>query len=247
MGRLRFTPGVALIAALAACGGGADGDPGYEINVRFLRSPLTIPTFDDYATPGSACTSATLSPVPDSVAAIRLFDAGGAFQASSATIADQGNGSFQACLPLQKLSAGVHSGTLTLQICKDVACSQLYRLSQSTLPYAITVYHAVSGLPPLAAEIRVDDAVPASVSEGLAGEVRTYRVAARVGQSIRVTPSEPFVLMQVTSASLTPTSSPVGSFTVTAKLPAGAASAMGHFGGRAADGRTVRVNVDVAP
>lgn len=243
----------AVCVALAGCGAGGDGGSGANvINVRFSPPTLTGPVFDDEV--GVAfCERATLSPVPSETPYVKFTDSGATFAPGMLTVTAVSSDTFQTCIPLANggLSVGTHTGTLTVQICKDAACAQPYTLSSSTIPYAITMYHVVPGLPPLDAAIYVNGVAPANVNAGVVNtNVRTYSLAVRSGDLIEVDPTEPQVLayyMDAVSISLGFAGTVPGSLRVTPQLAAGAASGSVQVGMRAADGRTIKVTINATP
>ncbi len=236
---------LALAFALCACAGSGDTSS-YEIAVSYSRSPLIGISFDD--TPRTnTCVTATLDPKPTEAPAVLLSDDGGTFVPGDVSVTSLSDGSFQACLPIQaKLAPGVHTGNLTLRICKDSTCSRQYTLSKPVLPYQVTVYHVVAGLPPLTAEVLVDGAVPAGITEGLSGTERTYAVSVRSGQTILVTPSTAYVTASVSQV-LVPLTGAADAMVVRAQIASGATTSSGYVELRATDGRRVSVNVTISP
>ncbi len=144
----------AAAVALSACGGSGGGD---AILVTYRESTVSRVVFDDELTTYYSCVRATLSPVPADVALVRIVDLGGAFAAGNTSASDLGSGTFEACLNYAPtLTPGVHAGTLRLDLCKDAGCAAVHPLSDPDVPYSITVYRVVAGLPLLDAEILAD-------------------------------------------------------------------------------------------
>ncbi|HEY6003635.1 MAG TPA: hypothetical protein VIV57_12230 [Anaeromyxobacter sp.] len=235
--------------ALAGCGGGA-GNDAERLQLTFEQKPYVIELFDDtLAIP--VCMKVTVQPVPSAVPTVRIADSGATYVPGALDFFGLGGATFMACPSFQpSLAAGTHTGTLTVTICKDPGCAQPYSLSDPSLPYSVTVWHVVPGLPPLTATLKIDAVVTADVNEGLQNDVRTYAVSLVSGQTIEVDPSEPFVLIEVdnhgTAARLTSVSHPLpGSVLATATLPDGFTSGTVDLIGRSQDGRTIKVSIAV--
>jgi hypothetical protein len=241
-----------LVAALAACGGGSDApaDPN-ALQISYSSNPLRTSTFDDSLS-SSPCERVTLSPVPTQSVTVRVTDSGATWQPGPLSVYTQPDGTFLACLHYQStLVAGSHTGTLTVQICKDTACAQPYTLSQPVLPYEVMVYHVVTGQPPLDAVIKLDGVVTPDVSAGVSGDVRTYAVTMRSGHTLEVDPSEAFVQVGYNRSGYTAPLSMVSmqptAVVVSATLPAGLSSGTNTLWGRSVDGQTIEVAVTVTP
>lgn len=243
----------ALVLGLAACGGGgsdAPADPN-AIQITYAPNPFITTAFDD-ALSTSPCERVTLSPVPTQSVMVRVSDSGVAWRPGPLSIARQPDGTFLACLQYQPaLVPGFHTGTLTVELCKDATCAQPYTLSQSQLPYQVTVYHVVTGQPPLDAVIKLDGVVTTDVSPGVSGDERTYAVRMRSGQTLEVDSTEPFVTVSYnpsgSTASLSFVSMQQATVVMKATLPGGLSSGTNELRGRTADGQTIRVGVTVTP
>lgn len=133
--------GLALIGCLglSACGGGEESEES-EYQVTYVPEILTaqvstaqLPNYD--VTHRFALSPAPASPVP----MMFMEDSGSTFVGDTG-IENLGGGWFVASMPIRGFTTtGVHSGTLTLQICKDPLCRTHSRLSGATLPYSITL------------------------------------------------------------------------------------------------------------
>lgn len=239
---------LAIAGAVAGCGGGGSEGAGYDLQITYARKPLTAGVFDD-AIGQTVCEAVTVSPVP-AAPTVRVLDSGGTFTSGPASLFEIGSGRFIACVPMAyPLVAGSHTGTLTVEVCKDLGCAQLYWLSDPSLPYQVTVWHVVAGLPPLTAVIKLDGVVTTDVNEGLTNDIRTYSVTMVSGQTIEVDPSEPFVLVSFSGgATATLTflgGTQAGGVLLSATLPTGVASGTNVLKGRSSDGRTIQVSLTV--
>jgi hypothetical protein len=123
-----------------------------------------------------------------------------------------GTSSFWTNVPVKDgLAPGNYLGTLTLKICKDAGCTQPYALSRSTLPYDVTVMHAIAGTTPPTGVVKIDG-LDVAATEALAGDVRTYTVTMQTGHTVQLVPSAPFLtrsvydMSQTSVAILAPTS-----------------------------------------
>jgi hypothetical protein len=132
---------VALLSlAAAACGGGGDGSSGGGGDaIQVTCSPSRITSyFASWETGRRVGVRATLSPTPAS-AFPQLVDSGNVLVPGSVTVLQSNDGSFSVSLPLRDdLSTGQHTGTFTLRMCTDYACTATYPLTGNVIPYTIT-------------------------------------------------------------------------------------------------------------
>jgi hypothetical protein len=245
---------LAVGVALAGCGGGGDGalaaGGGDVLQVTFTPQPLVFSTFEDWFG-RRVYETVTVSPVPTETPYVFVTDSAATFVAGTITVTALGGNSFRASLPIRDgLAPGTYSGTLTVQICRDAACADPYVLSDATLSYSITIRPVIAGLPPLTATVSVDGVATTDVSEGLAGSVRTYTISIRSGQTVELVPSVPFVSVSTWNNGTVITMLPpgqAGTIRATVSLASGATSGSAELSGRADDGRTVRLTVNVVP
>ena len=241
----------AAAVALSACGGSGGGA---AIQVAYRESTVSRVVFDDELTTYYACVRATLSPVPADVALVRIVDLSGAFAAGSTSASDLGSGTFEACLNYAPtLTPGVHAGTLRLDLCKDADCAAVHPLSDPDVPYSITVYEVVAGLPLLDAEILADGTPVSGVVSGSTSTARTYQFGIIDGQVLEVNVTNG-TLARTTRTVGTPAPgvTPVppyslGTFRFRLTLPLGAGTGSVDFTLRTDDGRTIRLAVTVTP
>jgi hypothetical protein len=250
--RSRRGAGLAALAtacALAACGGGGnDGDDTIQLTWDF--KPFVVDVFDDELAI-EWCMLVTVQPVPSALPTVRVADSGATYTSGQVDFFAFRNNTYMVCPRfLPTLLAGTHSGTLTFTMCKDPGCGQPYALSDPSVPYSVTVWHVVPGLPPLTATLKLDGVISTNVNEGLQNGVRTYGVALVNGHTIEVDPSEPFLVFGTdshgTGARLTSLTHPQpGSVLATATLPDGVTSGVVDLIGRSQDGRTIDVSITV--
>jgi hypothetical protein len=242
---------LAMACALAGCGGGSDDADPNRVQITFGQKPFVLDVFDDSLSE-LWCEIVTVQPVPSAPPTVRAFDSGATFVSGQIYVFTFDTGRFLACPAFQPtLAVGAHSGTLTFTMCRDSGCAQPYSLSDSSLPYSVTVWHVVPGLPLLTATIQIDGVVSNNVNEGFLNDVRTYGVALMSGQTIEVDPSQPFLTWAVnshgTQARLTPLAPPqAGSVLGTVTLPAGVSAGTIELVGRSSDGRTIDVTIAVS-
>ncbi len=240
-GRLAFLSALAL----AACGGGSGGG---GMSVTFIPSKATDSVFEDETDGHLVQAGALLSPVPTEYAYLYLSDPGGTFREGEIDWTYEGSGFFEASAPLNGgLAPGDHSGSVALAFCKVSDCTQSY--GTFPLPYRITVMPVIQGLDPLTAVIEIGGAAATDVNEGLSNGVRTYSIRAALGQVIEITPSQPFVQVRYTAQStnlfVDLAATQGGGLTATTDLLAHVDSGDGNIVGRAADGRTISVQLQV--
>lgn len=194
----------------------------------------------------------TVTPPPAAAPTVEVLDGGGLFKAGVAHVSPQPDGSYAAFLPYpDSVPAGNYAGSAAVRICADAACTEPYALPQADVPYDVTIYHVEAGLPPLTATLALDGAAAAGVVEGVnAAGARTYALAAKVGQVITVTPSEPPLLISravdTVTLSWAPTTYPTIGYAITG-LAAGATSGSVTITIRVADGRRIYLTLHVTP
>jgi hypothetical protein len=132
-----------LLLALMACGGGGDGSTPGDLNspiaIRF--NPTTAQ--ENVTRSGNLYTmlvTARLSHAPSGPAYAYVIADAPVLTPGATVVTRNADGSYTASLPVAaSLPSGVHTGNLTLELCKDAACTQPYALTGATLPYVITV------------------------------------------------------------------------------------------------------------
>lgn len=142
-----------LALTLVACGGGGGG--GSKLNISLSPDPLeasyTLATLPSYIT-AHATVAGTVS---TGTVYVVIADSGKSFAAGPAYISQESETTFAADLPLaSNLQPGDHTGTLTVRVCSDSACSSV--LGSSQLPYHISIAtpSISSATPIVAAAIR---------------------------------------------------------------------------------------------
>lgn len=155
---------VALLAACGGGGGGGDGDASHS--VQFSPSPLTARWLDSHVAVEPVTVTATFGSLPaGNIYPVVLMDEPH-FVSEAVAVRRLSGTTFAVDLtPKAGLSAGVHTGSLTLQLCKDAQCASTYPLTGGSLPYQLTVSAA------LAVSIKVNDVV---VSNGFGGPLTAY-------------------------------------------------------------------------
>lgn len=249
-----------ITAALAGCGGDGGGQDGQDqtdgtLQITYSPNPIAFSTWQDWSG-RQAYVTATVRPVPAELPHVYVLDSGAVFVAGTVAITGVGSGSssasFRAGLPINNgLAPGAYQGTLTVKICRDADCTQPYALSQSTLPYDITVLPVTAGLPPLIADVKIDGALVADTNPGLSGDVRTYSVTMVSGHTVELEPSLPFLTVSayvdssVVLTMLAP--SQPGGIRATVAFSSQSAATTGYavLTGRADGGRTVRLTVNL--
>lgn len=196
---------LAVTVALVACGGGGDGGGGDgPLQVTFSPASIVLPTWDDWFG-RHATVTATLSPLPSGGVYVYVLDSAATFSPGALSVypVPGSSSSFWTNVPVKDgLAPGDYLGTLTLKICKDAGCTQPYALSRSTVPYDVTVMHAIAGTTPATAQVKIDGSDVAA-SEALVGDVRTYTVTMQTGHTVQLLPSSPFLTRSVYDMSQT--------------------------------------------
>jgi lipoprotein-anchoring transpeptidase ErfK/SrfK len=124
----------------------AHADP--QLQVTFSQAPLQVATFDTL-TGRSAKVLVTVSPAPPDTAVVLVSQSGSFFDLLGIGITDQGGGAYLVDLPYPDgVAAGIYTGTISFEICQDLACTLPYRLSTSTLGYSVGVAHLTAGTAP---------------------------------------------------------------------------------------------------
>jgi hypothetical protein len=245
---------VAVIAFAGCGGGGSDGQADNTIHVTFNATSLTFPTWDDWPASG-AYVKATVSPLPSQQPYVFLLDSGSAFVPGTAVVTALGGGTFGMMVDINPaLAPGEYRGTLTVKLCHDPACTQPYALSGGTLPYDITVLHAVPGLTPPTATVTIDDVTVASTNGVLNGAgVQTYTVSMASGHTVELLPSMPFLTLGIyrsdtNAVSYTPRApTQPGAWRATLSLSPGATTGYAILEGRSDGGGTVQLTVNLTP
>jgi hypothetical protein len=141
-----------LVGLISGCGGGGGSsqaptpdDPTIAVttdvagvNARYVANlpPFSIPAID---------IRASVSPLPVGTVFVVIVQDRSVLEAGLTYAADLGNGSWLLRLqPDPNLPPGLYSGNLTLQLCKDAACSSKYRLSGNSVSYSFEVLQRLS-------------------------------------------------------------------------------------------------------
>lgn len=140
---------ILLPLAALACGGGGGGgglEDGPALNVHFAADQLTARFFHDqayltntYTQPLGVAVTGTVDPVPQGNIYVRVALDSPVFAPDVGLAVTPPNGFRLVFKPLTSLAAGVYSGTINVQVFRDAAMTQPYRVSGGTLPYALTV------------------------------------------------------------------------------------------------------------
>lgn len=158
---------LASIGLLPACGGGGGSDAspsGYSVSLS--PNPLTGRWNDRFASVDPLTVTARFSPAPTgTVYPVVMMDAPN-FETGSVAVRQISESTFEMDLtPVGTLPVGLHTGTLTLKLCKDSQCAAAYDLTGGSLPYELTVVAA------LAVKLSVNGK---PVSNGAGGQVTAY-------------------------------------------------------------------------
>jgi hypothetical protein len=246
----RSVVGAFLAAALLACGGGGDED---TLQISYSSTPLSRTMFADDAGSVTLIEKGTVSPVPTEPVFVRVLDSGASAGAvfTTVTLTVHADGTFEASLPTRRgIAAGIYTGALTVQLCKDASCTAQYRLSQPSLPYEIRVLPVVAGLPPLDAAIEIDGVAVAETGPAVdSSGARTYAIRARRGQVVEITPATQLLRVSVSppGTSVRPTSMQPGPDVGYLVTIGADANAVVYFEGRAEDGRKMTVAITPIP
>lgn len=138
---LSLAAGALLLGLLASCGGGGS-EPTYRVTLS--PSPLEAFAYDS-ARPGPTVTvRARFDDLPAGpVYPVIVLDAPN-FVEEAISVRQLSDRIFEANLnPATQRPAGVHTGVLSLKLCKDAGCASAYQLSGADLPYELTVARAL--------------------------------------------------------------------------------------------------------
>ena len=128
---------VAFLLGVAGCGGGGE-DGGGDGSIQVTCSPARITTYlTSWETGQGLVVRASLSPVPGT-SYPQILDSGSVLVAGSTYVTENSDGTFSANLPIRNdLAPGTYTGTFTLRLCKDYACTGTYPLTGNVVPYTI--------------------------------------------------------------------------------------------------------------
>ncbi|MBQ0941997.1 hypothetical protein KAK07_01480 [Ideonella sp. 4Y16] len=130
---------------LAACGGGGGGggDPSYAVDLS--PKPLTARWTDAMVVLEPVSGTAVFDKAPTgTVYPVVVMDAPN-FVSETVAVRQISGTTYEVDLtPKSSLSVGVHTGTLTLKLCKDPQCNAVYALTGGSLPYELTVSAAMA-------------------------------------------------------------------------------------------------------
>jgi hypothetical protein len=146
--------GAVLSAALlVACGGGGST----TTTLSYDTDRIQVTAFHGQAADVNASQDAsvtinvTASDPPSGNTYIAVRDSASGFGGRAIEVLQQSDTQFQVTLyPQTSLAPGVHQGTLTVVLCKNVACSSHYPVENASLPYEVTI------APQLLADVTVD-------------------------------------------------------------------------------------------
>lgn len=134
------------VALLAACGGGGGGGSGdFVYSVQFSPSPLTARWTDNRRAVDPVTVTASFDSLPTgNVFPVVVMDKPN-FVSEAVAVRFVSGTTYEVDLtPVASLPVGVHTGTLTLKLCKDAQCASTYALTGGTLPYELTVAAAMA-------------------------------------------------------------------------------------------------------
>jgi hypothetical protein len=248
LGRLPSIAGAGLISVTLLFGCGADAPPEHTVRVTYATTPYIQALFVD-ETPSTLFPSFAIAPLPPGPMHVRVRDSAAFFE--NVRVDANLDGTLTAALRTRTtLAPGNYSGSLIVHACKDLDCAEEYAVSESALPYTLTVMPVVEGLPSLDAIIQFDGAIATNVTDApaLPGE-RRYIVPMVSGQTFEFRPSEPvfkatFSSSHPVSMSLRASTRP-GWHLATATLAPELDSATSFFIVRAVDGRRIGFVVQV--
>lgn len=141
----KWTLGGALAAVLlSACGGGGSGDSSIALSYSVARLEATFfqhqQMYVNAEVEPEVSVDVTATGNVQGTVYVQVVDNDQAFAGNPVAIIDQGGGRVTATLRAHsELAPGTYSGTLTVSLCKDPACTGKYSVSGSTLPYTITI------------------------------------------------------------------------------------------------------------
>jgi hypothetical protein len=239
---------VLLLLALA-CGGGGGGSAGGDgvLQTSFSPDPLVRTIYQHH--PGITMTLyAQVHPVPSETVYIALEDPQQVLVPGPLVVTNNGGGNFSADLPIKNdLTVGMHQGDFNLVMGKDAGFVERYTLSDSTIPYEITVEPLVTAI------LKVDGLVrtPTSANIDDFGR-RVYRTSIHAGQVVEVIPDKSTDSWMTSGPDLTFTpqtpSVPSDWKGLVTFITPGDDYAYGEIlGQRSSNGETVKVVLDVTP
>lgn len=174
-------PALLAMALMAGCGGGA-GAPAAETAASPVITVRTSPARLDLRTVAGRDVTVTLSATLDPVPAERVYPVLVADRPvivpGPAGVLRQPDGSYRTIVTTDRaLPPGTHTGTLTLDLCRNPACTDAWALRGASLPYTITVE------PPVVLSVQVDGATTPARD--------IHDIVLKAGTLVRVTASLP--------------------------------------------------------
>ena len=149
-----------LPCLLISCGGGGSGSK-VDFTLNFTPATLTSRFFHNqhpfqntYSTV-SASIDGTIDPLPSSSLYVVISEDAPVFLGTVSLTETGGNGFSISLTPDTSISAGTHSGNLTIRMYADAAFTKEYAVKGGTLPYTLTVD------PELTVTVKVDGVLQA--------------------------------------------------------------------------------------
>jgi len=146
---------LSVVALLSACGGGGGGED--AVSLSYSTSLIRATAFNSQMQGSNAFEEAsttvtvTVTNPPDAPAYVFVGDLGSGFSGRPMEVVQTSDTTFQVTLyPMTLLDAGVHTGELSVLLCKDAQCTSRYTVENDRVPYEVTI------TPQLKADVVVD-------------------------------------------------------------------------------------------